>query len=151
MKINEILVEAEIDDLIAQSTAPEVKKPGIMQRVKGATVDRFNASAQRGAANVAQRKATPGILGAVAKGIGAVTNTIDNAPHGIPSSYAVLPKDTDATMDRVPQASTNAASEPIVAPQNAAYLRTLAKNKIATTGTDSPEVNAVIKSAGLLK
>jgi hypothetical protein len=146
MKINEILAEAEIDDLIAQSTAPEVKKPGI--------VDRFNASAQRGAASVANRKANPGLIGGalngVANGIGAVSNTVANTTKGIPTSYATALPNT--AQGAAPTASFSGTSgEPVVAAQNAAYLRTLAKNKVATTGTDSPEVNAVIKSAGLLK
>jgi hypothetical protein len=146
MKINEILAEAEIDDLIAQFTAPEVKKPGI--------VDRFNASAQRGANSAATRKANPGIIGGalngVAKGIDSVSNTIANTTKGIPTSYATaLPNTTQGT---APTASFSGTSgEPVVAPQNAEYLRKLANNKVATTGTDSPEVNAVIKSAGLLK
>lgn len=146
MKINEILAEAEIDDLIAQSAASAVKKPGI--------VDRFNASAQRGADSVANRKATPGLIGrplnGVAKGIGAVTNTIANTTKGIPTSYATALPNTSQNATPSPSFS-GTTGEPVVAPQNAAYLRTLANNKVATTGTDSPEVNAVIKSAGLLK
>lgn len=146
MKINEILVEAEIDALIAQAeTNSTIKQPGIIQR--------FNASANRGSASAAQRKASPGIINTstkvVAKGVGAITNTVANAPQGIPSSYTVKPK--KSVDDKDLQPTTTSTGEPIVAPANAEYLRKLAKNKVATKGTNSPEVDAVIRSAGLLK
>ena len=123
--------------------------------------DRFNATAQRGADAATKRKETSyigramGTSGSgIAGGIRALTNTIKNAPNGIPSSYAVLPGEKQQPVaggPGAPIAATNASGVPMVAPQNAEYLRTLAKNKVATKPTGTPEVDAVLRSAGLLK
>ena len=140
MKINEILAESELDQLLDQ---PEQEKPE-------PEADEFG------------QKPTPKLdkatraANATAGAIGSVANAIGNAPGKSYGSSFIQPKKTAAQAGTAAVASTAPATAPtiqpgIVAPENAKYLRTLAHNKVATRGTGTPEVDAVLRSAGMLK
>lgn len=134
MKINEILAESELDQLLDQ---PEQEKPE-------PEADEFG------------QKPTPKLdkatkfANATAGAIGSVSKAIANAPGKSYGSSFIQPTALASKVQSTPV--TAPTIQPgVVAPENAKYLRTLAHNKVATRGTGTPEVDAVLRSAGMLK
>jgi hypothetical protein len=146
MKINEILVEAPIDQLIPPATAPATAQPGQQRNANGQYASQQPASPL-------SRLGT-GIATGISNTANALTKTIE--PH-TGTSYFVQPKATVAQQKVAQQAGATqpAAVAPTkpgaVAPQTAKDMQTAAKNKVTSQGTGTPEIDAMLRSAGVLK
>ena len=141
----------------AQPVTPQAQPaPELDQAVASATTPQEPETDQYGQQATPKLDAATRAANATAGAIGSVANAIGNAPGKSYGSSFIQPKKTAAQAGTAAVASTAPATAPtiqpgIVAPENAKYLRTLAHNKVATRGTGTPEVDAVLTSAGMLK
>jgi hypothetical protein len=139
MKINELLNEAELDQLLKQaSTVAPTKTSSKPTSKKGRDARGRYSSQQPGA-----------VTGAINK----VASAIANAPGKSYGSSFIQP-DKVQTSAAGPDFSTTA--EPVVqpgvvAPENAKYIRAVAQNKVTSQGTGTAEIDAMLRSAGILK
>jgi hypothetical protein len=139
MKINELLNEAELDQLLKQaSTVAPTKTSSKPNSKKGRDARGRYSSQQPGA-----------VTGAINK----VASAIANAPGKSYGSSFIQP-DKVQTSAAGPDFSTTA--EPVVqpgvvAPENAKYIRAVAQNKVTSQGTGTAEIDAMLRSAGILK
>jgi hypothetical protein len=147
MKINELLNEAELDQLLKQaSTVAPTKTSSKPNSKKGRDARGRYSSQQPGA-----------VTGAINK----VASAIANAPGKSYGSSFIQP-DKVQTSAAGPDFSTTAGpdfsttAEPVVqpgvvAPENAKYIRAVAQNKVTSQGTGTAEIDAMLRSAGILK
>lgn len=147
MKINEILTEAPIDQLLAQE---EPAQTGQQRDASGRYATQVSQTPKLDKmANAAN---------ATAKGIKKVAGAIASAPGKSYGSSFVQPEPVKKVGQVTPVAATAAATEPaptvqpgVVAPENAKYIRAVAQNKVTSQGTGTPEIDAMLRSAGVLK
>jgi hypothetical protein len=146
MKINEILVEAPIDQLIPPAAAPATAQPGQQRNANG----QYAGQQQPGLV----RRAGAAVANGISNTATALTKTIE--PYTGTSMF-VQPEKTAAQQKVAQQAGVAkpAAVAPTapgaVDPQTAKDIQTAAKNKVTAQGTGTPEIDAMLRSAGVLK
>jgi hypothetical protein len=145
MKINEILTKAPIDQLIDQSAQDQEEpaqatptQPGQQRDASG----RY-ANQQPGIIRQGIKKISGAIAGASGKSYG--SSFIQPDPVKKPEAITPIAEPT-ATAEPAPTVEPG-----VVAPENAKYIRAVAQNKVTSQGTGTPEIDAMLRSAGVLK